>query len=250
MINNAFLQARVGSSRLPRKVLKDISGKPMLLHQIDRLKKSKNIDEIVVLTSLDESDDEILMLCVDNGIQCFRGDLDDVLSRFVGALTEFPCDNVIRVTGDCPLLDWELVDFVVNKHIEKGVDYTSNTIEPTFPDGLDIEVIKKEALLDACSKVKEKYEKEHVTYFIYNNPDVYSIYNVTNPLGDESHMRWTVDEPADFQFINAIYSELYFDKPFSTNEVRTLLKNKPEISHMNSGIERNMGLIKSLKESN
>jgi len=250
MIINAFLQARFSSNRLPGKVLKTISGKAMLLHQIDRLRKSKKIDNIVILTSTDKSDDAINNLCKENDIDCFRGDLNDVLLRFTQALAIYPCDNVVRVTGDCPLLDWDVVDAIVSKHIEKNVDYTSNTITPTYPDGLDIEVIKSECLFDIESRSKKPYEREHVTYSIYQNPNIYTLFNVTNPLGDESEQRWTVDELADYEFICRVYNELYLDQPFTTKAVRELLHAQPYITQHNQGIERNEGLAKSLQECN
>lgn len=248
MIINAFLQARFSSTRLPGKVLKVLSGKTMLEHQIDRLKISKKIDTIVVLTSLDESDDAIESLCEKNDIHCFRGDLKDVLSRFKRALAMYPCDNIVRITGDCPLLDWNVVDLIVDEHLEKNVDYTSNTIIPTYPDGLDVEVIKSHCLLDVDAHASKFYEREHVTYSIYNNPNLYTLHNVLNPLGDESHLRWTVDELVDYEFICTIYNELYTGKPFSTQAIRILLNEKPDILNINKKFSRNEGLTKSLQE--
>ena len=248
MIINAFLQARVSSTRLPNKVLKTLSGKEMLLQQIDRLRLSKKIDNIIVLTSTDRSDDVLEELCKSHKIDIFRGDLKDVLSRYEQALEIYPCDNVVRITGDYPLIDWAVVDHVINEHLANGGDYTSNTIKPTYPDGLDVEVIKSSSLSDASLKAIRPYEREHVTYYIYQHPDIYEINNIINPLEDESDLRWTVDEASDFEFIRVIYEELYQGYPFSTNEVRKLLKKYPDISSINKGLIRNEGLYKSLKE--
>jgi spore coat polysaccharide biosynthesis protein SpsF len=247
MIINAFLQARFSSTRLPGKVLKVLAGKTMLEHQIERLKRSKTINTIVVLTSLDKSDDAIERICKKNHIHCFRGELNDVLSRFTAALAVYPCDNVVRITGDCPLLDWNVVDSIINEHLEKNVDYTSNTIIPTYPDGLDVEVIKSDCLLDVNTHPLKSYEREHVTYSIYQNPDLYTLHNVLNPLGDESHLRWTVDELVDYEFMCTVYNELYTGKPFSTHAIRMLLSEKPDISNINKGFYRNEGLSKTLQ---
>ena len=248
MINNAFLQARVSSRRLSNKVLSLIAGKEMLLHQIDRLKLSKCIDRIVVLTSIDPSDDVLVRLCKEHKIDVFRGDLNDVLSRYIQALSKYPCDNVVRITGDCPLLDWDVVDLVVSEHIKNLGDYTSNTLLPTFADGLDVEVIKSTCLLDASLKAIKPYEREHVTYYIYTNPESYVLNNIKNSLTDESYFRWTVDEPSDLKFISVVYDELYQGKPFTTNDVRKLLKEKPELIDINKGYYRNEGLLYSIKE--
>jgi len=250
MVTNAFLQARVGSTRLPGKVLKSLSGKAMLLQQIDRLRLANHIDNIVVLTSLNTEDDAIELLCKENKINCFRGDLNDVLSRFIQALDVYPCDNIVRITGDCPLLDWDVVDHVISEHKRHAGDYTSNTILPTYPDGLDVEVVKSSCLQDSAFKALKSYEREHVTYYIYQHPESYLINNVINPIGDESNLRWTVDEPEDFEFITEIYGRLYRQHPFSSSDVRALLKQCPYLTNINKGFERNEGFKKSLEEFN
>jgi spore coat polysaccharide biosynthesis protein SpsF len=248
MIINVFLQVRNGSNRLPGKVLKKLSDKTMLQHHIERLKLAKLVDNIIVLTSIDESDDAINELCESNRIDCFRGDLDDVLSRYCQALKKYPCDHIVRMTGDCPLLDWDVVDYIIDEHVKAGVDYTSNTIIPSYPDGLDVEVIKRECLLDVNNKALKPYEREHVTYYIYSNKNLYLTKNILNPLGDESNLRWTVDEISDFKFIQVIYKELYKSYPFSVKKVRELLKNKPHLNEINKGIIRNEGLMSSLRK--
>jgi spore coat polysaccharide biosynthesis protein SpsF len=248
MITNVFLQARLSSSRLPGKVMAEIMGVPMLQLQIERLKKCKLVDEIVVLTSLDVSDDVIVQLCEENNIQYYRGSLSDVLSRYEMALKVYPCDHIVRITGDCPLLDWSVIDLVITEHLNSNADYTSNVFPETYPDGLDVEVMKAECLLSIATNASQSYEREHVTYYCYQHPEKYKIYNVTNPLGDESHYRWTVDQSEDFEFVNKIYKELYKGEPFDVSEVRSLITLKPELLDINKLISRNEGLAKSLIE--
>jgi spore coat polysaccharide biosynthesis protein SpsF len=248
MIANVFLQARFSSSRLPGKVVAEIMGVPMLKLQIERLKKCKLVNEILVLTSLDTSDDVIVELCEKNNIRYFRGSLSDVLSRYEMALKLYPCDHIVRITGDCPLLDWSVIDLVIKEHLYNDADYTSNVLPETYPDGLDVEVMKAECLLDIAKNASRSYEREHVTYYCYQHPEKYKIYNVTNPLGNESHYRWTVDQPEDFEFVKEIYNELYKDKPFDVSEVRSLITLKPELLEINKLISRNEGLAKSLVE--
>ncbi|MFY0642740.1 MAG: glycosyltransferase family protein [Bermanella sp.] len=244
---NVFLQARMSSTRLPGKVLMPLIGKPMIYRQIERIRLSKLINEIIILTSTDSSDNEIVEYCELIGCKVFRGDLNNVLSRYIDALKIYSCDHVVRLTGDCPLIDWEVIDATINKHLNTNADYTSNVLPPTFPDGLDVEVIAKKCLQDIGLRAKKEYEKEHVTYFCYQNPDRYHIENYKNINGDESSLRWTVDHKEDFDFVNAIYEKLYFDKPFRNDEIRQLLKLEPSLINLNQGILRNEGLLKSLE---
>lgn len=244
----AVLQARFSSSRLPGKVLKEILGEPMLFRQIERAWRSSRIEGLIVATSSDVSDDPLADLCRRKGIGCFRGDLDDVLDRFYRASLEYLPDHVIRLTGDCPLLDPEVMDGVIEKHIEGDYDYTSNTAPPTFPDGLDVEVLRFSALADAWREARLHSEREHVTPFIRNNLDRYRIGNLLNGE-DLSSLRWTVDEKRDLDFVRRVYEYLYSGKPaFGMKDVLDLLKHKPELKQINSGIVRNEGYFKSLKE--
>jgi len=145
----AILQARTSSSRLPGKVLKPILGKPMLLLQIERVRRARKIDKLVVATSNDPSDDGIEALCKQHGIDCFRGSLNDVLDRFYRAALTYNPEHIVRLTGDCPLIDPELVDSIIDMHLEGNYDYTSNAIQMTFPDGLDVEILTIKVLKEA-----------------------------------------------------------------------------------------------------
>ena len=172
----AILQARVSSSRLPRKVLKILKGKPMLLHQIERVAQSKRIDQLYVATSNLAEDDEIEDLCNQNGINCFRGSLSDVLDRYYQLSSILQPSHIVRLTGDCPLIDHKIIDNVIDFHIKGNYDYTSNAQPPTFPDGMDVEVMRYGVLKQAWSDAKLKSQREHVTLYIYQKMKNIKIY--------------------------------------------------------------------------
>ncbi len=244
----AVLQARVSSSRLPGKVLRPVLGRPMLLHQIERIQRSKKIDHLVVATSTDCSDDMLVSTLKEAGIDYMRGPLENVLERFYMTAKIFHPKHIIRLTGDCPLADPQIIDNVINFHIEGGFDYSSNNKPPTFPDGLDVEVFDFDALEKAKKYAKLPSEIEHVTPWIYNNSGQFSIGNFQSP-SDNSALRWTVDELKDFIFINEIYSTLYVKNPeFDTQDILDLLKLKPSLIKINQDILRNEGMIKSLEQ--
>ncbi|MBI5683049.1 MAG: aminotransferase class III-fold pyridoxal phosphate-dependent enzyme [Deltaproteobacteria bacterium] len=248
MVILAILQARVSSTRLPGKVLKNIINKPMLLRQIERVRRAKLIDKIIVATSLDLTDNPIEMLCKENDIAYYRGSLDDVLDRFLNAAKPYNPDHIVRLTGDCPLADPVLIDEVISYHLNGGYDYSSNTLEPTFPDGLDTEVFRYKCLEQAWKESVLPSQREHVTPFIYQQPNRFKIGNFKNTV-DLSGLRWTVDEQEDFNLINKIYEGLYPYKPnFSTADILNLLQQKPEWLTINKQFERNEGFIKSLQE--
>ena len=241
-----ILQARVLSTRLPGKVLKPILGKPMLLRQIERLRHSKTMDKLVVACSVESSDDEIEKLCIENQIENYRGSLKDVLDRYYQAACIYKPDHIVRLTGDCPLIDSAVVDQVVSCHVKNNFDYTSNTIKPTFPDGLDVEIMKFTCLEEAWSQSTLPSHREHVTPFFYTQPAKYKLGEV-NHIVDLSHLRWTVDEPIDFELVNQIYELLYFKNPaFNLQDILHCIKEKPELQHMNTAIHRNAGMQKSL----
>lgn len=244
----AILQARVSSTRLPGKALMPILGKPMLTMQIDRVRRAGLIDRLLVATSSDASDNPLENLCRENGIVCFRGSLDDVLDRFYQAAKPLKPDHIVRLTGDCPLIDPCLIDRVIAFHLQEGYDYTSNTVEPTFPDGLDVEVFRFSCLRQAWEEAKLPSQREHVTLFMYRHPELFRIGSVKNGA-DLSSLRWTVDEPPDFEMVTGIYEALYPLNPeFSTEDVLALLKKNTWLKNVNAGYQRNAGLQKSLLE--
>ncbi len=244
----AILQARVSSSRLPKKVLAPILGTAMLARQLERLKRCETIDRLVVATSDDPSDDSLATLCAEIGVPCHRGSLTDVLARFSGACEAFgPADTIVRLTGDCPLADPEVIDRVIRDHVASGVDYTTNAIECTWPDGLDVEVMRREALAAAASEAVLPSEREHVTPFIYKHPERFRIGHVKSDE-DLSHLRWTVDEPADLAFVTEVYAALYPENPaFVSADILSLIAQRPDLTTINGSFERSEGYAKSLQ---
>ncbi len=243
----AILQARMTSSRLPGKVLRQIVGKPMLWHQINRVKRAREYDRLIIATSSDPSDDPIAELCRELKTECFRGNLDNVLDRYYRAAQNYEPDFVVRLTGDCPLADPEVIDAAVRFTVENGFDYASNSLEPTFPNGLDVEVFTFAALEKAWKEAELPSQKEHVTPYINRQPDKFKIGHFKQ-RNDLSYMRWTVDEPRDFEFVSAVYDALYHENPnFNTEDILELLRCRPELTEINGNIERNEGFKKSLK---
>ncbi len=242
----AILQARYSSSRLPNKVLKPILGKPMLLHQIERLKNSKMIDKIVVATSVENSDNVIEKMCIDSNIEIFRGDLCNVLDRFYQCAKLYHPSYIVRLTGDCPLTDWEIIDEVIQYCINGNFDYVHTSLK--FPDGLDAEIMTMSALEYAWKGAVLPSEMEHVTQYIYNMKDKFNS-GVVESDKDLSHIRWTVDEYEDFILVEKIYQALYNDNPlFLTDDILNLLEMYPELTKINNIFIRNEGLNKSLQE--
>jgi spore coat polysaccharide biosynthesis protein SpsF len=199
----AIIQARMSSNRFPGKVIKPIGGMPAILLMMRRLQAAKKVDHILVATSLDKSDDELAQIIQSSGLDCYRGDLGDVLARFYNAAKACDADIVVRITGDCPLVDPTVVDQVVSKLIETKSDYATNTLPPTYPDGLDVEAFTFEALEYAYIQAKLNSEREHVTPFIRNHPELFKIVNIEGDR-DLSHLRWTIDYLDDYHFVNRL----------------------------------------------
>jgi glutamate-1-semialdehyde 2,1-aminomutase len=244
----AILQARISSSRLPGKVLKPILGRPMLALQIERIRRSKGIDQLVVATSQDPQDDALEALCRELGVECYRGSLEDVLDRFYRAAEAHNPDLVVRLTGDCPLFDPEVLDRVIAEHLASGKDYTSNALPPTFPDGLDCEVFSFRCLEAAWREATQPSQREHVTPFINRQGHRFKLGNTVNST-DLSGLRWTVDNAPDFEFVCRVYESLYPGKPdFGMQDVLNLLAKNPDLSRINEKIQRNEGYVRSLKK--
>jgi spore coat polysaccharide biosynthesis protein SpsF len=241
-----ILQARLSSRRLPGKVLKPILGRPMLERQIERLRRSRRMEGLVVATSTDAGDDAIAALCRSLEVECFRGSLEDVLDRFYRAALRHSPGAAIRLTADCPLADPEVIDRLVDLHTASGLDYTSNTLVRTYPDGLDAEVVTLPCLEAAWREAALPSEREHVTPFIYNHPQRFRLGNLAQPA-DMSHLRWVVDEPEDLAFVSAIYGALYPGNPaFGTVDVVTLLAERPDIAALMGRATTNEGYQRSL----
>lgn len=237
----AVLQARVSSRRLPGKVLQPILGRPMLARQIERLSRCRRFDTLVLATSDQAADDPLEAIGRDCGVPVYRGSLDDVLDRFYRAAEPYSPGHVVRLTGDCPLIDWAVVDDVVAFAIESDYDYASNTLKPTWPDGLDVEVARFSALTEAWREATLAVDREHVMPFLHRQPERFRLGNLENTI-DLSGLRWTVDEPRDFQMVNSVYEALYpRDPAFGTAQILDFLRAKPSIAGLNSDIARNEG---------
>ena len=239
----AIIQARMGSTRLPNKVLLDIAGQPMLRRCITRLKQAKTIDSFVIATTDQPPDDAIEALCRKEGWDCFRGSEHDVLDRYYQAASKFQADIVVRVTSDCPLLDPEMVDYIVNTYLEnQPLDYVTNRLPPlTYPRGQEIDVISYEALSIAWTQDTNLSWREHVTPFIYNHPDKFNIRKVQDEQ-DHSDSIWTVDTPDDLAFVRKIYE--YFDHDhFTSQDIFNLLEKYPEWTNLNHNIIHNRAWV-------
>lgn len=244
----AVLQARFSSTRLPGKVLKPILGEPMLIRQIERLRHARRVDRLLVATSTDPSDDSLAAVCDRHGIAYFRGSLNNVLDRFYQAAIPYKPDHVVRLTGDCPLADPAIIDAVIAFHLNGDYDYSSNAIAPSFPDGLDAEIMRFACLEEAWREADLPSEREHVTPFIYRRPGCYRIGSYKGGH-DFSHYRWTVDEPEDLEFVTRIYEHLYSKNTvFGMDDILAVLELDPVLTMINKGFKRNEGLKKSLQD--
>ncbi|WP_068878583.1 MULTISPECIES: cytidylyltransferase domain-containing protein [unclassified Phenylobacterium] len=226
-MNLAILQARMTSSRLPGKVMAPVLGEPMIGRQLERLGRSARIGRIVVATSTDPSDDPLAAYVTGLGHLVFRGSLTDVLARFAGAMALVPDANtIVRLTADCPLADWSVIDATIDRYRDAAADYASNTpAVRTYPHGLDIEVMRRAALETACREATDPYEREHVTPFIYRRPDRFRLAYLSQPVS-QAHLRWTVDLPEDLAFVREVYERLYPGNPaFTSADVAALAHN-------------------------
>lgn len=220
------------STRLPGKVMAPVLGEPMIGRQVERLRRARRIDRLMVATSTDPSDDPLAVYCEGLGLEVVRGPLDDVLERFRLALSGHPrAAAVVRLTADCPLADPSLIDRVIAHHHEAAADYTSNTLgERTYPHGLDTEVIRPEVLVQAAEQSADPYEREHVTPYIYRRPETYRLAGVARETSLAA-LRWTVDFPQDMAFVRDVYARLYpTDPAFDSDAIAALAVNTAEVS--------------------
>ena len=233
----AVLQARMSSSRLPGKVLKPLQGSPMLLHQIRRVQRARLLDGLVVATSDRDDDTPIESLCRDNDIPCFRGPLDNVLERFYQAAKAHKARTIVRLTGDCPLADPEKIDDLIAQFIGQEADYAINCIPPQLPHGLDAEVFSFDCLKEARAHARLPSELEHVTPYMRKPESGFKLTHTQYP-DTHAHHRWCVDEPEDFQLVQAVYDALYPENPrFTTRDILNLLEQQPEIPAINAHID-------------
>lgn len=229
----------MGSTRLPGKILLPLEGANVLQHIIKRLKRCKNVGNIVLATTTNEEDDVIAEFAENNAVNIFRGSQEDVLSRYYNAAVLYQLAIVIRVTSDCPVIDHEVIDSMVTAFLNvKGCDYMSNTLKRTFPRGLDAEIFTFNALASAYKGATKQYEKEHVTPYIYQHKDKYALADFTDKQ-DNSEFRITLDTAEDYELIKAIYERIYPKNPdFSLKDVIELLKTEKDLTLLNRDIKQ------------
>jgi glutamate-1-semialdehyde aminotransferase/spore coat polysaccharide biosynthesis protein SpsF (cytidylyltransferase family) len=244
-VNLALIQARMGSSRLPGKTLAELAGRPMLWHVVNRVRRAERVDEVVVATTDQVADDPIAQFCQQQGIGCFRGSEQDVLDRFYQAARSNAADVVIRITADCPLIDPEVVDKVLARFERGDCDYACNVLRYTYPDGLDTEVFSFAALERAWREARKPSEREHVTPYLrtenFRNANVES----ESPVSP-SQYRWTVDHPADLEFVRKVYEAFSGNGHFGFQDVFQLLRERPDLATIQGETITNEGYYKSL----
>ncbi len=230
----AIIQARMGSMRLPGKVLAEVAGHPMLWHVVNRVRMAHSLDQVVVATSNALSDYPIADYCARTHIDVYRGSQDDVLDRYYQAASHFTGSTIVRITADCPLVDPQVVDRVVEAYQDGPYDYVTNVFPRTYPEGLDVEVLSFSALARIRLEAREPYDREHVTSYLRKHSKLFRIGNVLHPV-DLSGMHWSVDYPEDLQFVRAVYDGIKL-LPFGLAEVLELLNERPELVQINTGI--------------
>lgn len=238
----------MSSSRLPGKVLKEINGMPMIYWQLNRIAKARSVDKIVVATSTDTSDNPLAEFLISQKVDFVRGSLSNVKERFDLALREFPADSFIRLTGDCPLVMPSLIDQLAANFDSAEVDYLSNTIIPTFPDGLDIEIVASDAFKRLGDNGLSKAEMEHVTYGLYSRLGKFRVQNFANTQ-DLSDLRWTVDYQEDLDFVRQVFKHFQGkETSFTYDDLMFLLRENPALKSRIDGSRRNESLISMIKE--
>ena len=237
-----ILQARTGSHRLSKKVLRKIQGRPLIWHVINRIKKTKSVEQIVLVTTKKKEDSILLKIASENGIKAYSGDNVDVLNRYYQCALMFKADPIIRITGDCPLIDPQIIEEILEFYLNHNYDYVSNTIIPTYPDGIDVEIFSFKALKIAAHLAKKKSDREHVTPYIKRCHNKFKLYNYRYKK-NLSVYRWTVDEEKDLKMIRKIYQKMKPKTIFSMKEILQILSYYPKIFDINKGIIRNEGYL-------
>lgn len=234
----AIIQARMTSTRLPGKVLLEVAGKPMLEHEVERVRQARRINRIVIATTVNATDDPVAALAERLDVGLHRGPEDDVLTRMAGAAEADGAELVVRLTADCPLLDPTVIDRLIELLVSMrpAADYATNSLPRTWPIGLDAEVMRAEALVTAAREATDPYDREHVTPFLYKQPERFRLVNLPSPVNLSGH-RWTLDTPADYEVLRRILEALLPDRPdFRLDDVLALLAAHPDWSTINAGV--------------
>jgi len=243
-----IIQARMGATRLPGKMLLKILDRTIVEHVVERVRRAKRIDDVIVATTTKDEDSGIAALMEKRGVKVFRGSEEDVLDRFYQAAKAYGMRHIVRITADCPLIDPWIIDAAVNRYFNSGADYCSNAWERTYPDGQDVEVFSFDTLRKAWRGARLKSEREHVTPYIMNNKDDFEIVHLKQDE-DLSEKRWSLDRKEDFEFMKAILEGLYPGNPnFHMEDIIRYLELNPEIEEINKGHIINEGYLKSLRE--
>jgi spore coat polysaccharide biosynthesis protein SpsF len=231
----AIIQARMGSTRLPGKVLKDLAGATVLERVVSRVRRCRLVSDVVVATSAEPADEVILNECKRLGTEAFRGSEQDVLDRYYRAAQQAGAEVVVRITSDCPLIDPEVSDKTIQKFLVERPDYASNALERTYPRGLDTEVMTFAALECAWTEARQAYQREHVTPFLYQHPERFKLLSVKGDH-DYSQYRWTLDTPEDLEFLRAVYARSIDHQDLSWRDVLNIVQREPELAEMNRHI--------------
>lgn len=242
----AIIQVRTGSSRLPNKILEKLNGITVLECFFEQLKYSQSLKNKIIATTSNSQDDVIVDFAKENNIEFFRGSETDVLDRFYKCAQEFSIQDIVRMTPDCPFIDPIVIDKVINFYVNNTFDFVSNTLQRTFPYGNDVEVFSFTVLETSWNNAKKPSEREHVTPFIYNNPNLFSIAQVEN-LENLAHFHWTLDKKEDLMLISAIYQKI-LKKPILIEDILQILKKNPELLKINENTISDEGYQKSLRE--
>lgn len=240
----AIVQARMTSSRLPGKVMLDLHGSPMITRQLERIERARMLSGVVVATSADASDDPLAEYLTAQGYSVLRGSLEDVLARFVRVIDENQPESIVRLTADCPLISPTVIDQIVETYLASDMDYCSNTLTPTYPDGLDVEVVRASVLRDLHASTTDRHEREHVTLGVYRHPETFTLCNYADPSGhNRSELRWTVDNADDFAFAVWVYGALFdFNPAFDYSDIVDLIERFPDKSRTVHHAARNAAL--------
>jgi spore coat polysaccharide biosynthesis protein SpsF len=228
----AIIQARMGSTRLPGKVLKDLAGATVLERVVSRLRRCRLVSEVVVATSAEQADDAILNECQRLGTDVFRGSEQDVLDRYYRAAQQARAEVVVRITSDCPLIDPGVSDKTIQAFLSERPDYASNALERTYPRGLDTEVMTFDALKSAWTEARQAYQREHVTPFLYQHPERFKLLSVKGDR-DYSQCRWTLDTPEDLEFLRAVYARSFEGEDLTWQDVLNIVEREPELAEIN-----------------
>jgi len=242
----AIIQVRMSSTRLPGKVLKKLNGITVLESLLNQLNYSKLLNDKIIATTSNSEDDVIFNFCKSKEIKCYRGSQDDVLDRYYNCAKKFSINTIIRITSDCPLMDPQVVDAVIDFYLKNSYDYVNNCYNRTYPYGNDVEIFSLKVLEKVWEKATKPSEREHVTPYIYNNPDEFSLGWIENKE-NLSEFHWTIDRKEDLIFVQNIFKKIS-KRPILMKDIIDVIKDDPSLLEINKNTNPNEGYLKSIKE--